>query len=46
MIEEKVLAAYQEKIKEAPLRTEFGGGEIPAREPEPVKEPRKEEKNK
>jgi len=32
MIEEKVLAAYQEKIKETPLRTDFGGGEIPARE--------------
>jgi len=32
MIEEKVLAAYQEKIKETPGRAEFGGGEIPARD--------------
>jgi len=44
MIEDKVLAAYQEKIKEAPLRTEFGGGEIPAREL--TREPGKEEKEK
>jgi len=45
MIEEKVLTAYQEKIKETPLPTEFGGGELPAKEP--VKERRKqEEKNK
>ena len=26
MIEEKVLSAYQEKIKESPAPTEFGGG--------------------
>jgi len=44
MIEEKVLAAYQEKIKETPLPTEFGGGEVPAKEP--AKEKEKEEKEK
>ena len=42
MIEEKVLAAYQEKIKETPLRTEFGGGEVPATEPAKAKEKAKE----
>lgn len=48
MIEEKVLTAYQEKIKETPLRTEFGGGELPAEEPVkgPVKEQRKQEEKK
>jgi len=48
MIEEKVLTAYQEKIKETPLRTEFGGGELPAEElvKEPVKEQRKQEEKK
>jgi len=44
MIEDKVLAAYQEKIKQTPLRTEFGGGEVPAREP--IKEIRKQEQKK
>lgn len=48
MIEEKVLAAYQETIKQTPLPTEFGGGEVPAREPamdiEKEKEEEKEEK--
>lgn len=48
MIEEKVLAAYQEKIKETPLRTDFGGGEVPAKEPakEKEKEEKKEEEKK
>ncbi len=46
MIEEKVLAAYQEKIKETPLRTEFGGGEVPATEPAKAKAKEKEEEKK
>lgn len=48
MIEEKVLAAYQEKIKETPLRTDFGGGEVPAKEPvkEKEEETKKEEEKK
>jgi len=47
MIEEKVLAAYQEKIKETPLRTDFGGGEVPeVPAKELTREARKEEKKK
>ena len=46
MIEEKVLAAYQEKIKQTPLPTEFGGGEVPAREPAMDIEEKEEEEKK